>query len=81
MIRAAEKAASFQPENYGSAPVPGALFSLSLNPGLSVDSIGKTAAYLSSWLTFLKLKENRRWMVEGADQAQKAADYILDRLE
>lgn len=58
----------------------GAAF-LAAEAGIVLDDHQNTAAYLNSWLTVLKLKENRRWIVEAAGQAQKAADYILDRLE
>lgn len=39
----------------------------------------RNAAYLNSWLQMLKVKDHRRWLVQAASQASKAADFILGR--
>ena len=55
----------------------GAAF-LTAHAGIVLDDFENSAAYLKSWLNVLKVKENRRWIVAAASQAQKAAEYILD---
>ena len=35
------------------------------------------AAYLSGWLSVLKVSSNRTWLVRAASEAQKAVNYIL----
>ena len=50
---------------------------LSAHAGIVKDDYKNNAAYLQSWLSVLKVKENRRWIFEAASQAQKAAEYIL----
>lgn len=42
-------------------------------------TLGNSAAYIQGWLKVLK--DDRRLLVHAAAQAQKAADYILDRKE
>ena len=54
----------------------GAAF-LSAHAGIIRDDFENSTAYLQSWLQILKIKENRRWIVEAASQGQKAAKYIL----
>jgi antirestriction protein ArdC len=44
---------------------------------LEPDQMEESAAYLQGWLSVLRTKENRKWLVLAASQAQKAADYIL----
>ena len=39
----------------------------------------QSAAYLNGWLGVLKAKDHRRWIVQAASQATRAADYILGR--
>ena len=39
----------------------------------------QSAAYLNSWLSVLKSKDHRRWIVQAASQATHAADFILGR--
>ena len=39
----------------------------------------QSAAYLEGWLTVLKAKDHRRWIVQAASQASRAADFILGR--
>ena len=56
----------------------GAAF-LNAHAGIVTDNHDNSAAYLQSWLQVLKIKQNRRWIVEAASQAQKATEYILDR--
>lgn len=54
----------------------GAAF-LNAHAGIVTDNHENSTAYLQSWLSVLKIKNNRRWIVEAASQAQKAAEYIL----
>lgn len=45
--------------------------------GIETEKIRENqAAYLASWLTVLKDRKNCKWLVQGAAQAQKAADLI-----
>lgn len=53
----------------------GAAF-LTAHAGIFLDDFENSAAYLSSWLKVLKAKENRRWIIEAASQAQKATELI-----
>lgn len=39
----------------------------------------QSAAYLNGWLSVLKAKDHRRWIVLAASQAARAADFILGR--
>lgn len=52
----------------------GAAFLCALT-GIENKTIDNSAAYLKSWLK--KLKENKKWLVQAAAQAQKACDHIL----
>lgn len=66
--------------NYGKEELIaeiGASF-LAAHAGIAIDGHEQNAAYLQSWLQVLKVKENKRWIVEAASQAQKAVSYILD---
>lgn len=45
--------------------------------GIEQRTLGNSAAYIQGWLKVLK--DDRRLLVHAAAQAQKAADYILDR--
>jgi antirestriction protein ArdC len=45
--------------------------------GISHAVIANQAAYVAGWLK--KLREDRKLLVHAAAQAQRAADYILDR--
>lgn len=56
----------------------GAAF-LTAHAGIVLDEFENAAAYLKGWLQVLKAKENERWIVEAAGQAQKAANFILER--
>ena len=56
----------------------GAAF-LTAHAGIVLDEFDNSAAYLNSWLQVLKVKQNRRWIVEAASQAQKATEFILDQ--
>jgi antirestriction protein ArdC len=47
--------------------------------GIDLDRHEKSAAYLQAWLTVLKVRENRTWIVQAAGQASRAADYILGK--
>ena len=44
--------------------------------GIENQTVENSAAYIQSWLK--KLRNNRKWLVTAAAQAQKAADYILN---
>jgi len=39
----------------------------------------QSAAYLGGWLDVLKAKDHRRWIVQAASHATRAADFILGR--
>jgi len=56
----------------------GAAF-LTAHAGIVLDDFENAAAYLKNWLQVLKVKENRRWIVEAASGAQKSSEFILDR--
>lgn len=58
----------------------GAAF-VGMDAGIVNDNHEQSAAYLQGWLSALKAKEHRRWMVQAAAQASRAADFILNRLE
>lgn len=45
--------------------------------GISNAVIHNQAAYVAGWLA--RLRDDRRLIVQAAAQAQKAADYILNR--
>lgn len=44
--------------------------------GIENQTVENSAAYIQSWLK--KLRNNKKWLVTAAAQAQKAADYILN---
>ena len=50
-----------------------------MEAGLVRDRQEQSAAYLGSWLSVLKSKDHRRWIVQAASQATHAADFILGR--
>jgi antirestriction protein ArdC len=54
----------------------GAAF-LSGQAGLLERTIDDSAAYIAGWLE--RLRDDKRLVVQAAAQAQKAADYILNR--
>lgn len=49
---------------------------LSAHAGIVTD-YQNTAAYLANWLQVLKVKENKRWIIKAAADAQKACNHIL----
>lgn len=51
---------------------------LASHAGITMDGHEQNAAYLQSWLQVLKVKENKRWIIEAASQAQKAVSFILE---
>ena len=55
----------------------GAAF-LTAQAGIVLDEFENAAAYLKGWLDVLKIKENKRWIVGAASQAQKASEFILN---
>ena len=56
----------------------GAAF-LGMEAGIVRDQHEQSSAYLQSWLDVLKEPEHRRWIVQAANQAGRAADFILGR--
>jgi antirestriction protein ArdC len=56
----------------------GAAF-LGMEADIVVDQHEQSAAYLKGWLNALGEKEHRRWIIQAAGQAGRAADYILKR--
>lgn len=44
------------------------------------DQHEQSAAYLQAWLDTLRVQEHRRWIVLAANQAGRAADFILGRI-
>jgi len=54
----------------------GAAF-LTAHAGIVLDDFENAAAYLKGWLKVLKIKDNKRWIVEAASKAQKASQFIL----
>ncbi len=52
---------------------------LCMEANIARDRHEQSAAYLQSWLTVLKVKENRKWIVQAASQAARATDFILNR--
>ena len=45
--------------------------------GISTNVIENQAAYINGWLS--KLKNDKKLLISAASQAQKAADYILNK--
>jgi len=43
------------------------------------DDFEQSAAYLKGWLDALRSKDHKRWIVQAANQAEKATDFILGR--
>ena len=56
----------------------GAAF-LGMEAGIVRDQHEQSAAYLKGWLDVLRVQEHRRWIVLAANQARRAADFILGR--
>ncbi len=56
----------------------GAAF-LGMEVGIVRDQHEQSAAYLKGWLDELKEPDHRRWIVLAANQAGRAADFILGR--
>ena len=50
---------------------------LNAHAGIVQNEHINSAADLQSWLQALKIKQNRRWIVEAASQAQRAATLYL----
>jgi antirestriction protein ArdC len=71
---------------FGSAPYAreelvaemGSAF-LSGHAGIVERTLDNSASYVSSWLQ--RLKDDSRLVVQAAAQAQKAADFVLGKLE
>lgn len=45
--------------------------------GIIEDGFENSAAYLKGWLDVLKVKDHKKWLIQAASDAQRAADYIL----
>jgi antirestriction protein ArdC len=56
----------------------GAAF-LGMEAHIVSDAHEQSAAYLQSWLDVLRVKEHKRWIIQAAAQATKAAKYIQNR--
>jgi len=56
----------------------GAAF-LGIEAGIVRDEHEQSAAYLKGWLDTLRVEEHRRWIVQAANQAGRAADFVLGR--
>lgn len=56
----------------------GAAF-LGMEAGIVRDQHEQSAAYLQAWLDTLRVQEHRRWIVQAANHAGRAADFILGR--
>lgn len=56
----------------------GAAF-LGMEAGIVRDQHEQSAAYLQAWLDTLRVQEHRRWIVQAANQAGRAADFVLGR--
>lgn len=56
----------------------GAAF-LGTEADIVLDDHEQSAAYLKNWLDVLADKDHKRWIVRAANQAAKAADFILNR--
>jgi antirestriction protein ArdC len=50
---------------------------LAAHAGIADDGHENSAAYLSGWLSVLRVSSNRTWLVKAASEAQKAVNYIL----
>jgi antirestriction protein ArdC len=50
---------------------------LGAHAGIIEDDFENSAAYLKGWLEVLRVKDNKRWLVQAASEAQKAANHIL----
>lgn len=53
---------------------------LNAHAGIIEDEINNSSAYLQSWINALKSKDAKSWIIRAASQAQKAADFILNKL-
>jgi len=56
----------------------GAAF-LGIETHIVSDAHKQSAAYLQSWLNVLRVKDHKRWIVQAASQAGKAAAFIMNR--
>jgi antirestriction protein ArdC len=52
---------------------------LGMEAGIVRDQHEQSAAYLKAWLDVLREEEHRRWIVQAANQAGRAADFILGK--
>lgn len=56
----------------------GAAF-LAMEAEIVRDQHEQSAAYLKGWLNALRDKDHRRWILQAANHAGRAADFILNR--
>jgi antirestriction protein ArdC len=45
--------------------------------GIIEDDFDNSSAYLKGWMDVLKVSDHKKWLIQAASEAQKAADYIL----
>lgn len=50
---------------------------LMAHAGIALESHEQNAAYVGGWLRVLREKENCKWLIQAAGDAQKAVNYIL----
>lgn len=70
---------NFGDENYSREELVAEMGSafLCAETGIEARTLGRSAAYVASWLT--ELKNDKKLVVYAAAQAEKAADFILNR--
>jgi antirestriction protein ArdC len=56
----------------------GAAF-LNAEADIARDNHEQSAGYIKGWLDVLRDKDHKRWIVQAANQAAKATDFILNR--
>lgn len=52
---------------------------LSAEAGIIEDDFENSAAYLKGWMDVLQVSDHRKWLVQAASDAQRAADYITGK--
>lgn len=52
---------------------------LSAEAGIVEDDFENSAAYLKGWMDVLQVSDHRKWLVQAASDAQRAADYITGK--
>lgn len=74
------KAVSFGPEDYSREELVAEFGSCFLcgETGIEAPVIDNQARYIANWLR--RIKSNRQWLVQASGQAQKAVNYITNKL-